>query len=117
MSTLSRQNLVDFIRYRIEQCDGPGYTVFNVCDEKTCSFNEIIHVFQNSGVQPNKMVVKIPLFFVGCLTRGAGLVFPRKAGWINSFYNKLANSLVFDNKRMLATGFCPKQSMASVFGK
>ncbi len=117
MSTLSRQNLVDFIRYRIEQCDGPGYTVFNVCDEKTCSFNEIIHVFQNSGVQPNKMVVKIPLFFVGCLTRGAGLVFPRKAGWINSFYNKLANSLVFDNKRMLAPGFCPKQSMASVFGK
>lgn len=117
MSTLSRQNLVDFIRYRIEHCEGPGFNVFNVCDETSCSFNEIIHVFQNSRVQPNKRVVKIPMFFVRCLTRGAGLIFSHKAGWINSFYNKLAKSLVFDNKRMLDTGFCPKQSISSVFGK
>jgi len=117
MSILSRQNLVDFIRYRIEKHDGPDFNIFNVCDDKTCSFNEIIHVFQNSRVQPNKVIVKIPLFFIRCLTMGAGLLFPRKAAWINSFYSKLANSLVFDNKRMLDTGFRPKQSLASVFGK
>ncbi|MDA3790733.1 MAG: NAD-dependent epimerase/dehydratase family protein [Desulfobacula sp.] len=117
MSILSRQNLVDFIRCRIEKLNGPSFNVFNVCDEKTCSFNEIIHVFQNSKFQPNKMIVKIPLFFIRCLTKGAGLFFPHRAAWINSFYNKLANSLVFDNKRMLDTGFCPKQSLCSVFGE
>jgi len=114
----------------------------NVCpqyitDEDPCSFNEIIHVFLNSRIQPNKVVLKIPLVFIQCLTQGAGLLFPRRADWINSFYNKLANSLVFynklanslvfynklanslvfDNKRLLDTGFCPKQSLSSVFGK
>ena len=117
MSILSRQNLVDFIRYRIEKQDGPNFNIFNVCDEKACSFNEIIRIFQKSGVQPNKMVIKIPLFFIRFLTMGGARIFPRKASWINSFYYKLANSLVFDNKRMLGTGFCPTQSLSSVFGK
>ncbi|WP_304511870.1 hypothetical protein [Desulfobacula sp.] len=117
MSILSRQNLVGFIRHRIEKRDGSDFNIFNVCDEKACSFNEIIHVFQKSRVQPNKVIVKIPLFFIRCLTMGAGLLFQRKAGWIHSFYNKLANSLVFDNKRMLDTGFCPKHSLSSVFGE
>ena len=117
MSILSRLNLVDFIRYRIENYQGPGFNIFNVCDEKTCSFNEIIHIFQNSRVQANKGVVKIPLFFIRCVTMGAGLIFQSKAAWINSFYNKLATSLVFDNKHMLDTGFCPKHSLSSVFGK
>lgn len=117
MSILSRQNLVDFIRYRIEKHDGPNFNVFNVCDQKTCSFNEIIHAFRNSRTQPNKVIIKIPLFIIRLLTTGAGLLFQHKANWINSFYYKLANSLVFDNSRMLDTGFCPKQSLSSVFGK
>lgn len=118
MSVLARQNLVDFILYRIENNSMQGFcNVFNVTDKRPCSFNEIIKTFKKSEYQPDKGVVKVPLSSVWMITRVAGFLKKDKVKLIHSFYDKLANDLVFDNNRMLNTGFDPKYTIESVFVK
>ncbi len=120
MSAVSRQNLLEYIDYRITQekgntADSTFCNIVNVCDEKPYNFKEIISVFKNSVYQPNRVTLKIPLAFVWLTIRLAGLVFWSKRIWLHSCYNKLAYSLVFDNKQMLNTGFKPIYSIRSVF--
>jgi len=118
MSAVSRQNLVDFIEYLISNSEtfGDRYChVYNVCDEKPYSFKLIIETFKKSHYHPDRFVVTVPLPLVWLLTRMAGLVFKSKRKWLHSCYDKLANDLVFDNHRMLATGFKPKHTLESVF--
>ena len=120
MSAVSRQNLVDFIEYRLNQgkddlIDSSFCNIFNVCDERSYQFKEIIRVFKKSDYQPNRLVFYIPLVFVWIATRLAGLILGNKRQWLYSCYDKLAYSLVFDNKRMLSTGFKHRYSLKSVF--
>ncbi|MCK5097988.1 MAG: NAD-dependent epimerase/dehydratase family protein, partial [Desulfobacteraceae bacterium] len=120
MSAVSRQNLVDFIKYRVNQAkdstqDNSHYNIFNVCDHEPYKFTEIIRVFKRSEHQPDRLVLCIPLVFVWFASRFAGLVLKNKQDWIYSCYDKLAGSLIFDNKKMLETGFNPKYDLESVF--
>ncbi|MCD4743898.1 MAG: NAD-dependent epimerase/dehydratase family protein [Desulfobacteraceae bacterium] len=120
MSAVFRQNLVDFIEYRLDQekdkaTDSAFCNIFNVCDKEPYKFKEIITVFKESDYQPNRMVLNVSLAFVWTATRLAGLVFRNKRQWLHSCYDKLACSLVFDNKRMLGTGFKHRYSLKSVF--
>ncbi len=117
MSALARGNLVEFIVYLLTQEPGRsnGNTIINVCDTDAYTFNRMIHVYRASGRHPSGPVVRIPLWTVFLATRIAGLVFYGKRGWLHSCYDKLASSLVFDNTRMLATGFKPIHSLESVF--
>ncbi len=120
MSAVSRQNLVDFIEYRLNQeekntTDNSFCNIFNVCDEKSYKFKDIIKIFKKSGCQPNRLVFTVPLAFVWTATRLAGLIFRSKCQWLHSCYNKLAYSLVFNNKKMLDTGFKPKYRLEYVF--
>ena len=120
MSAVSRQNLVEFIAYRLNQekektVKSPFCNIFNVCDEEPYKFKEIIAVFKQSDYQPNRFVFTIPLAFVWLATRLAGLMMKNKQQWLHSCYEKLAYDLVFDNKRMLGTGYKPGQSLKSVF--
>jgi len=120
MSAVSRQNLVDFIDYRLKQEEDnstgkPFCNIFNVCDEKPYKFEEMIRVFKQSKYHPNRLVVRAPLSLVRLATRLAGLILRSKRQWLYSCYDKLAYSLVFDNKRMLETGFRPKHNLESVF--
>lgn len=120
MSAVSRQSLVDFIDYRLKQEEdnligGPFCNIFNVCDEKPYKFKELIRVFKQSEYHPDRFVVRAPLSLVWLTTRLAGLLLRSKRQWLYSCYDKLAYSLVFDNKRMLATGFKPKHNLKSVF--
>lgn len=120
MSAISRQNLVDFIEYLINHSErfGDRYcNVYNVCDEKSYSFNHIIETFKRSRYHPDRFVLTVPLSMVWLLTRMAGFVFKNKRQWIYSCYDKLANDFVFDNSRMLAKGFKPKHTLESVFLK
>lgn len=120
MSAVSRDNLVDFIDYRLKQEEDnsigkPFCNIYNVCDEKAYKFKEMIEVFKKSEYHPDRIVVRVPLFFVWIATRLAGLVLRSKRQWLHSCYDKLAYSLVFDNKKMLDTGFKPKHNLKSVF--
>ncbi len=118
MSVLARQNLIDFILYRIENNSIKKFSnVFNVTDKRSCSFNKIIEIFKTSKYRPDRRVVKVPLWCVWLATRIAGVLIKDKIKLIHSFYDKLANDLVFDNKRMLNTGFDPKHTIKSVFVK
>ncbi len=122
MSAVSRQNLVEFIVHRINQekenlQDSSFCNVMNVCDKKPYKFKEIIKVFKQSGFQPNCMVFTVPLPLVWGATRFAGLLFKGKQQWLYSCYDKLKLSLVFDNQKMLNTGFEPGSSLESVFLK
>ncbi len=122
MSAISRLNLVDFIEYRLNQeqdnsIDSSFCNIFNICDENPYKFKEIIQIFKKSDYQPNRFVFTIPLIFVWAATRIVGLVFKNKRQWFYSCYDKLAESLVFDNKKMLATGFKPVHTMETVFKK
>ncbi len=89
--------------------------IFNVTDKSPCSFNEIIETFKKSEYQPDRSVVKVPLWFAWMITRVVGSLIKDKVKLIHSFYDKLANDLVFDNKKMLDTGFNPKHTLKSVF--
>ena len=89
--------------------------IFNVCDAEPYKFNTIIQVFKNSGIRPNRPIVPIPLSIVWLLTRIAGFLLPKKKKWLHSGYEKLASSLVFDNTKMLKTGFKPVHTLETIF--
>jgi hypothetical protein len=89
----------------------------NVCDTEPYEFNTIIRVFKESGIHPSKPVIPVPLFVVFGATRIASIFFPdkNKKEWIYSCYNKLASDLVFDNRKMLETGFRPIHTLETIF--
>jgi hypothetical protein len=89
--------------------------IFNVCDTEAYEFNTLIQVFQNSAIRPNRPVISVPLSVVWFATRMAGCLLPDKKRWLHSCYDKLASSLVFDNERMLKTGFRPRHSLQTIF--
>ena len=76
----------------------------------------MIDIFQKSGKRRPLLVISCPLFLIFAATRILGLFLPRKRQWIHACYEKLALSLVFDNKRMLESGFTPVHDLATVFG-
>ncbi|MCP3940376.1 MAG: NAD-dependent epimerase/dehydratase family protein [Desulfobacteraceae bacterium] len=118
MSILARQNLVDFISHRIENnlmqrvCN-----YFNVTDKRPCSFNKIIKIFKTSEYRPDRRIITVSLSLVWIITRVAGLFIKGKGLLIYSFYDKLSKELVFDNTRMLETGFDPRYTLKSVFAR
>jgi len=89
--------------------------IFNVCDAEPYEFNKVIQVFKNSGIRPSRPVISVPLPVVWFATRIAGRLFPGKRKWLHSCYEKLATSLVFDNTKMLKTGFKPRHSLETIF--
>ena len=140
MSALAKSNLVDFLEFLIHRLTQIKSTDFadsrrlnsqvsadennpcnqrnlriNVCDAEAYEFNRIIEVFKNSGIRPNRPVISVPLSFVWILTRMAGILFVKKRRWLHSCYEKLATSLVFDNTKMLKTGFKPRHSLETIF--
>ena len=122
MSAIARQNLVDFIGFRLAQetnrvADQSFCNIFNVCDTKSYKFKEIIKIFKQSDCQPSRITLRVPLALVFFATRLAGLIFRSKQQWFYSCFDKLACSLVFDNTKMLDTGFTPKYRLKSVFLK
>jgi|GEM_PF-465053 len=124
MSALARPNLVDFIEYlihRLTQISADENNLsnrrnrrINVCDAEAYEFNRIIEVFKKSGIRPNGPVISVPLSFVWLATRIAGYFLRNKREWIHSCYDKLASDLVFDNGRMMGTGFRPRHSLETI---
>ena len=94
---------------------GRNLQIFNVCDVEPYEFNRIIGVFKKSGIQPNRPVISVPLSVVWFATRIAGIFFSSKREWIHSCYDKLASDLVFDNGKMMGTGFRPVHSIETTF--
>ena len=135
MSALARPNLVEFIAYILQAIDERGLDsrfrgndsrgcgndkkrtprIFNVCDTNAYEFNTIIRVFKKSGIQPNRPVISVPLSVVWVATRIAGIIFHNKKNWLHSCYDKLASDLVFNNKKMMETGFKPVHSIETIF--
>ena len=118
MSALARPNLIDFIEHILKRRGSErSIEVINVCDPKPYSFYEIIKTFKNNNIYGYKPVVPVPLSMVWFLTRLAGSIFRKQKLWFHSCYDKVAGSLVFDNTRMLQTGFQPRHDLHSVFAK
>jgi nucleoside-diphosphate-sugar epimerase len=116
MSALARPNLVDFIEFLLERSpQNSGINILNVCDTEPYEFNTIIQVFKKSGIRPNRPIISIPLSPVWIATRISGTLFPNKRNWLHSCYDKLALSLVFNNEKMLGTGFRQVHSLETVF--
>ena len=115
MSTLARKNLVEFIRYLIQKKKKPGIEIMNVCDLESYEFNEIIGVFKNSNIYPIRPTIPIPLPLIWLATRFGGVFNIKKKDWVYSCYDKLASNLIFDNTKMLATGFRPGYTLQTIF--
>ena len=116
MSALARPNLVDFIEELVKRSsEKSGSEIMNVCDRHPYEFNNIIKVFKKSGSYPIRPTISIPLPVVWLATRIAGVFFKNKKNWLHSCYEKLASSLVFDNTKMLETGFKPRHTLETVF--
>ena len=132
MSALARPNLVDFIelisrkkaqntqefkeqKELVSSIQAKGMNIINVSDSEPYEFNRIINVFKKSGIHPNRPVISVPLSPVWFATRFAGAFFSKKKSWFHSCYDKLASDLVFDNRRILETGFVPRHSLETIF--
>ncbi len=116
MSALARPNLVEFIEHVIKTATpAKGLEIINVCDLKPYSFKEILDTFKNSGIFSIRPTLTIPLPVVWGVTRTAGIILRNKKGWLHSCYDKLASDLVFDNSKMLQTGFIPRHSLSTIF--
>ena len=89
--------------------------IINVADEESYSFNDIIDTFLKSNSHPTRPVVRIPTYLIFLLTRMMGLLFSSKKAWIYGCHEKLASSLIFDNKRMLEKGFKPEHNLKTIF--
>jgi len=112
MSALARANLVAFIDFRVNHELLPLFcNIINVCDQRPYSFNDIIETFKKTKHQPARIVIPIPLSLVKIPARLLSFLLKTKSVWIYSFYNKLANDLVFDNRKMLDTGFIPQSNL------
>lgn len=118
MSALARPNLIDFLEQYIKKSQTyKGPIILNICDNQTYEFNTIIDVFKRSDVHGYRPVINVPLPVVWLATRIAGFFMRNKRRWLHSCYEKLSTSLVFDNSKMLATGFVPRYSLNSIFHK
>ncbi len=116
ISALARPNLVDFIHFLCHRsASTPRIDILNVCDEEAYEFNKVIRVFKNSKIRPNRPVISVSLPVVWFATRIAGSLLPDKKKWIHLCYDKLATDLVFDNEKMLKTGFKPVHSLETIF--
>ena len=116
MSALARPNLVEFIEFLLKRpSQTTGVEIMDVCDTEPYEFNKIIQVFKRSNIHPKRPVVTIPLPIVWLATRIAGFLLPNKRKWLHSGYEKLASSLVFDNSKMLKTGFIPRHTLHTIF--
>ncbi|HED00414.1 MAG TPA: NAD-dependent epimerase/dehydratase family protein [Proteobacteria bacterium] len=129
MSALARPNLVHFIEFLIKSKlatdahrhigrkkeKDTGVNILNVCDAEPYEFNTIIQLFKSCGARPNRPVIPVPLPVVWLATRMAGCLLPDKKRWLHSCYDKLASSLVFNNEKMLKTGFKPRHSLQTIF--
>jgi len=116
MSALARHNLVDLIEFLLQKSPkNSRINILNIADAEAYEFNKIIRVFQKSGIRPNRPIISIPLFSVWLVTRIAGIFLRSKKNWIHSCYDKLASDLVFDNGKMMETGFRPVHSLETVF--
>jgi len=84
--------------------------------EKSISCSGLIVLYQ---IELNLSRTFSPSFIICAVFVSLGYIKtnPNKSVWIHSFYNKLANDLVFDNKKMLGTGFKPSESLNSLFIK
>ena len=60
-------------------------------------------------------MISVPLSVVWFATRIAGCLLRNKKEWVYSCYDKLACDLVFDNGRMMGTGFRPRHSLETIF--
>jgi len=116
MSALARPNLVDFIHFLCHRsAPTPRVDIFNVCDAEAYEFNKVIRAFKNSGIRPDRPVISVSLPVVRFAAHIAGSLLPDKKNWIHSCYKKVSSSLVFDNKKMLKTGFKPVHSLETIF--
>lgn len=116
MSALARPNIVEFIQFLLNRPPKNGeIKIMNVCDAQPYEFNKIIQVFNNSGLYPIRPTITMPLPIVWVTIRIAGLLLTHKRKWLHSCYEKLASSLVFDNSKMLETGFKPRHSLHTIF--
>jgi nucleoside-diphosphate-sugar epimerase len=117
MSALSRPNLVDFVKFLItEKIEmPPADCIFNVCDAESYAFGRIIHVYRQSALKPSRPVLSVPLPIVFIFSRLAGRLYSSKKEWFHAGYEKLASSLIFDNDRMLRTGFKPGHSLETIY--
>ena len=116
MSALARPNLVEFISFLLNgSMNSPGVHIFNVCDAEHYAFDTIIQIFKESGLYPKRPVLPIPLSTVRIATHGAGSILSARRRWLRSCYDKLASDLIFDNRRMLKTGFRPRHSLKTIY--
>lgn len=109
------ENSIENNRTRQKNLGDPQMNILNVCDAEAYEFNRIIEVFRKSGIRPRRSVISVPLSFVWFATRVAGCLLRNKEEWVYSCYDKLASDLIFDNGRMLETGFRPRHSLETIF--
>ena len=119
MSALSRRNFIDFLRYLIERNNGNisqrEFEVYNVSDKAPYSFWHIIQSFRRSNSRPNRPVLPVPFWAIRISLRILAAALWKNKDWVESCYNKLTLDFIYDNNKMLQTGFMPIDTIDSVF--
>jgi nucleoside-diphosphate-sugar epimerase len=115
MSALSRDNVADWMEFVLSGGDRfRGFQVYNLCDERPYSFNEMIRIFKESGRDapfPDLPVPPAMLRRFYALAKG----WPRGSRIaLRSYVEKICRDMVYAGEKMLGTGFRPAHSLETV---
>jgi len=115
MSALSRDNLADWMDFVLSGRDRfGGFQVYNLCDGRPYSFNEMIRIFRESGRKTPCPDLSVP---PGLLRRFYALAkaWPREGRVsLRSYAEKICRDMVYAGEKMLGTGFRPVHSLETV---
>jgi len=121
MTTLARGNLIDFIEFRLnancskDKINSMFFNIFNISDRFPYTFKQIIRIFNQSKYQPNRIIIKLPLFFIKVFILVSSFIMPKRKVWLYAAYKKISSDLVFENEKMLHEGFDPAHNLSTVF--
>ena len=115
MSALARGNVADWVGFVLSNRERfEGFGVYNLCDERPYSFNEIIGAFKASGRRPPFPDLRVPRKWLSRFRNVLDGPAAGKGELLRSHAGKICDDSIYDNGRMLATGFRPRHDLESV---
>lgn len=116
MSALARDNVADWMGFVLSGRDRfGGFHVYNLCDEKPYSFNEMIRIFKESGRRTSLPDLHVPpglirrFYLLAKAWRRESRISPQ------SYVEKICRDMVYNCEKLLGTGFRPAHSLETVF--
>ncbi len=118
MSALARGNVINAIGHVLKnRGDFEGFQIFNLCDRRPYSFNELMKVIQLSGILPHRPVFTLPTPLVNFFSLGMPGGAVGKLSMLNTYQAKVFRDMTYDSGKLIEKGVNPVHTLETVFLK